>query len=348
MDELLVYLTAERQFYNRSKSLSKLKLAKNIQSIAKDVILYESDAIKNLIHHIQDDFEQVVHTILACKGRVVISGIGKSAIIAQKIVATMNSTGTPALFMHAADAIHGDLGMIQKEDVVICISKSGNTPEIKVLVPLIKRRGSVLIGMVGNKDSYLAQSSDFVLDVTVEKEACPNNLAPTTSTTATLVMGDALAVALLECRNFTSEDFAQFHPGGALGKQLYLKVKDVYINNEKPMVAPSSSAKEVILEISSKRLGITAVIENNQLKGVVTDGDIRRMMNKYDEIKGLTAQDIMTVNPKTIEADEYAVNALRIMQEKILHNWLLQITNRLKVLYIYTIYCEKESYKNIL
>lgn len=316
MDELLVYLTAERQFYNRSKSLSKLKLAKNIQSIAKDVILYESDAIKNLIHHIQDDFEQVVHTILACKGRVVISGIGKSAIIAQKIVATMNSTGTPALFMHAADAIHGDLGMIQKEDVVICISKSGNTPEIKVLVPLIKRRGSVLIGMVGNKDSYLAQSSDFVLDVTVEKEACPNNLAPTTSTTATLVMGDALAVALLECRNFTSEDFAQFHPGGALGKQLYLKVKDVYINNEKPAVAPSSSAKEVILEISSKRLGITAVIENNQLKGVVTDGDIRRMMNKYDEIKGLTAQDIMTVNPKTIEADEYAVNALRIMQEK--------------------------------
>ncbi|MFN8416586.1 MAG: KpsF/GutQ family sugar-phosphate isomerase [Cytophagaceae bacterium] len=293
-----------------------MKLAKNIQSIAKDVILYESDAIKNLIHHIQDDFEQVVHTILACKGRVVISGIGKSAIIAQKIVATMNSTGTPALFMHAADAIHGDLGMIQKEDVVICISKSGNTPEIKVLVPLIKRRGSVLIGMVGNKDSYLAQSSDFVLDVTVEKEACPNNLAPTTSTTATLVMGDALAVALLECRNFTSEDFAQFHPGGALGKQLYLKVKDVYINNEKPAVAPSSSAKEVILEISSKRLGITAVIENNQLKGVVTDGDIRRMMNKYDEIKGLTAQDIMTVNPKTIEADEYAVNALRIMQEK--------------------------------
>jgi arabinose-5-phosphate isomerase len=316
MDELLVYLTVERQFYNRSKSLSKLKLTKNIQSIAKDVILYESDAIKNLIHHIQDDFEQVVHKILTCKGRVVISGIGKSAIIAQKIVATLNSTGTPALFMHAADAIHGDLGMVQADDVVICISKSGNTPEIKVLVPLIKRRGSVLIGMVGNKDSYLAQSSDFILDVTVEKEACPNNLAPTTSTTATLVMGDALAVALLECRNFTSEDFAQYHPGGALGKQLYLKVHDVYINNEKPIVIPTSSVKEVILEISSKRLGATAVIENNQLIGIITDGDIRRMMNKYDEIKGLIAQDIMTVNPKTIEADEYAVNALRIMQEK--------------------------------
>lgn len=293
-----------------------MKLAKNIQSIAKDVILYESDAIKNLIHHIQDDFEQVVQTILACKGRVVISGIGKSAIIAQKIVATLNSTGTPSLFMHAADAIHGDLGMIQGEDVVICISKSGNTPEIKVLVPLIKRRGSVLIGMVGNKDSYLAQSSDYILDVTVEKEACPNNLAPTTSTTATLVMGDALAVALLECRNFTSEDFAQYHPGGALGKQLYLKVHDVYINNEKPIVSPSSSAKEAILEISSKRLGATAVIENDELKGIITDGDIRRMMNKYDELKGLTAKDIMTVSPKTIEADEYAVNALRIMQEK--------------------------------
>ncbi|MCU0416237.1 MAG: KpsF/GutQ family sugar-phosphate isomerase [Cytophagaceae bacterium] len=293
-----------------------MKLTKNIQTIAKDVILYESDALKKMVDAIDNDFERIIETILACKGRVVITGIGKSAIIAQKIVATLNSTGTPSLFMHAADAIHGDLGMIQKEDVVICISKSGNTPEIKVLVPLIRRRGSVLIGMVGNIDSYLSHNSDYRLNVTVEKEACPNNLAPTTSTTATLVMGDALAVALLECRSFSSDDFAQLHPGGALGKQLYLKVKDVYLNNERPIVSPSSTIKEVIVEISSKRLGATAVIQEEQLVGIITDGDLRRMMNTHEDWKGLSAQDIMTSQPKTIEAEAYAVHALRIMQEK--------------------------------
>lgn len=293
-----------------------MKLTKNIQTIAKDVILYESDALKKMVDAIDNDFERIIETILACKGRVVITGIGKSAIIAQKIVATLNSTGTPSLFMHAADAIHGDLGMIQKEDVVICISKSGNTPEIKVLVPLIRRRGSVLIGMVGNIDSYLAHNSDYRLNVTVEKEACPNNLAPTTSTTATLVMGDALAVALLECRSFSSDDFAQLHPGGALGKQLYLKVKDVYLNNERPIVAPSSTIKEVIVEISSKRLGATAVIQEEQLVGIITDGDLRRMMNTHEDWKGLSAQDIMTSQPKTIDAEAYAVHALRVMQEK--------------------------------
>ncbi len=294
-----------------------MKLAKNIVSIVTDVILNESEAIKNLVNHITDDFQYIIDAILACKGRVVITGIGKSAIIANKIVATMNSTGTPALFMHAADAIHGDLGMIQSDDVVICISKSGNTPEIKVLVPLIKSRGSVLIGMVGKMDSYLAQQSDYVLNVTVEREACPNNLAPTTSTTATLVMGDALAVALLECRNFGSEDFAKLHPGGALGKQLYLRVNDLYAANEKPMVAPTASVKDVILEISSKRLGAAAVIDaQGKLLGIITDGDLRRMLNSYDTFTSLTALDIMTKSPKTIDAEEYAASAMTLMQSK--------------------------------
>jgi len=294
-----------------------LKLTKNIKSIVSDVILNESDAIKNLIHHINDDFQHIIEAILVCKGRVVITGIGKSAIIGNKIVATLNSTGTPALFMHAADAIHGDLGMIQSEDIVICISKSGNTPEIKVLVPLIRSRGTLMIGMVGNMDSYLAQQSDYVINVTVEREACPNNLAPTTSTTATLVMGDALAVALLECRNFSSDDFAKLHPGGALGKQLYLRVNDVYSNNQKPHVLPTASVKEVILEISSKRLGAAAVLDQNGvLKGIITDGDLRRMLNAYDNFTALTAADIMSANPKTIEADEYAASAMTLMQSK--------------------------------
>lgn len=294
-----------------------MKLTKNIVSIVTDVILNESEAIKNLVNHITDDFQHIIDAILACKGRVVITGIGKSAIIANKIVATMNSTGTPALFMHAADAIHGDLGMIQSDDVVICISKSGNTPEIKVLVPLIKGRGSILIGMVGKLDSYLAQQSDYVLDVTVEREACPNNLAPTTSTTATLVMGDALAVALLECRNFGSEDFAKLHPGGALGKQLYLRVNDLYASNEKPIVAPAASIKDVILEISSKRLGAAAVIDaDGKLLGIITDGDLRRMLNSHDTFTHLTAVDIMTKSPKTIDAEEYAASAMTLMQSK--------------------------------
>jgi arabinose-5-phosphate isomerase len=269
------------------------------------------------VNLITDDFQQIIETILSCKGRVVITGIGKSAIVANKIVATLNSTGTPALFMHAADAIHGDLGMIQRDDVVICISKSGNTPEIKVLVPLIKSRGTVLVGMVGKLDSYLAQQSDYVLDVTVEREACPNNLAPTTSTTATMVMGDALAVALLECRDFSSADFAKLHPGGALGKQLYLKVNDVYGGNEKPIVSPRASVKEVILEISSKRLGAAAVIDAaGMLVGIITDGDLRRMLNSYDSFANLTATQIMTPAPKTIDADTYATTAMALMQSK--------------------------------
>jgi len=294
-----------------------LKLTKNIVSIVTDVILNESEAIKNLVNLITDDFQQIIETILSCKGRVVITGIGKSAIVANKIVATLNSTGTPALFMHAADAIHGDLGMIQRDDVVICISKSGNTPEIKVLVPLIKSRGTVLVGMVGKLDSYLAQQSDYVLDVTVEREACPNNLAPTTSTTATMVMGDALAVALLECRDFSSADFAKLHPGGALGKQLYLKVNDLYGGNEKPIVSPTASVKEVILEISSKRLGAAAVIDAaGILVGIITDGDLRRMLNSHDSFANVTATQIMTPAPKTIDADTYATTAMTLMQSK--------------------------------
>ncbi|MGN6645406.1 MAG: KpsF/GutQ family sugar-phosphate isomerase [Cytophaga sp.] len=294
-----------------------MKLTKNIVSIVTDVIINESDAIKNLVNHINDDFHHIIEAILACKGRVVITGIGKSAIIGNKIVATMNSTGTPALFMHAADAIHGDLGMIQKDDVVICLSKSGNTPEIKVLVPLIKSRGSVLIGMVGNLDSYLAQQSDYILDVTVEREACPNNLAPTTSTTAALVMGDAVAVALLECRNFSSEDFAQNHPGGALGKQLYLRVNDIYASNEKPAVSLETSVKDVILEISSKRLGAAAVLAaDGTLAGIITDGDLRRMLNTHDSFSHLKAKDIMTKSPKTIDAEDFAASAMTLMQSK--------------------------------
>lgn len=294
-----------------------MKLTKNIQTIAKDVILNESFAIQNLATYVDEVFENCVQAILNCTGRVVVSGIGKSAIIGNKIVATLNSTGTPALFMHAADAIHGDLGMILPNDIVICISKSGNTPEIKVLVPLIKRRGAQLIGMVGNVDSYLAQSSDFVLNCTVEKEACPNNLAPTTSTTATLVMGDALAVSLLECRNFGRTDFAELHPGGALGKQLYLKVNDLSVHNEKPQVHLNATVKELLLEITSKRLGATAVVDdNNQLVGIITDGDVRRMLNKYDSFQGIQAKDIMTANPKTIDGNEFAVNALKLLQDK--------------------------------
>jgi arabinose-5-phosphate isomerase len=294
-----------------------LKLTKNIISIAKNVLQNEADAIKNLLNHINDEFEACVVELLEVKGRIIVTGVGKSAIIANKIVATMNSTGTPAIFMHAADAIHGDLGMIQKEDAVICLSKSGNTPEIKVLVPLIRRSGCKIIGLVGNVNSYLAEHSDYVINATVDKEACPLNLAPTTSTTAALVLGDALALCLLEMRDFTKEDFAKFHPGGAIGKQLYLRVSDIYPHNSIPKVMENSSIKEVIVEISSKRLGATAVMDkNDDLIGIVTDGDLRRMLNKHENITGLTAKDIMTAHPKTIEKEEYAMEALKIMQEK--------------------------------
>lgn len=273
--------------------------------------------MENLAQFIDNDFEACVNEILQSKGRVVITGIGKSAIIANKIVATMNSTGTPALFMHAADAIHGDLGMIQSEDIVICLSKSGNTPEIKVLVPLLKRRGSKLVALVSNKNSYLADHADFVLNATIAEEACPNNLAPTTSTTAHLAMGDALAVCLLEMRDFSSEDFAKYHPGGSLGKQLYLKVEDVFSANLLPVVKPETPLKDVILEISSKRLGATAVVDESQnLLGIITDGDLRRMLQKESNIARITAAEIMTRDPKSIDKSEFAVKALQIMQEK--------------------------------
>jgi arabinose-5-phosphate isomerase len=294
-----------------------LKLIKNIQSTAKKVLQEEAYAILKIAENINNDFEACVNHLLSCRGRLVITGIGKSAIIAQKIVATLNSTGTPSLFMHAADAIHGDLGMIQAEDSVICISKSGDTPEVKVLVPLIKRTGVKLIAMVSNTNSYLAQNSDFILNALAEREADTLNLAPTTSTTVALALGDALAVCLLECRGFNSKDFAKYHPGGALGKKLYLKVSDIYPQHEFPKVFTKTSIKEVIIEISSKRLGATAVLEENgTLAGIITDGDIRRMLNQHENLTGLEAKDIMTISPKTIEDDAYATEALRIMQEK--------------------------------
>jgi len=293
-----------------------LNLVKNIIKIARDVLINESQAVLNLTNFIDNDFEACVHEIFASKGRVVITGIGKSAIIANKIVATLNSTGTPSLFMHAADAIHGDLGMIQREDVVICISKSGNTPEIKVLVPLLKRRGSKLVALVSNTNSYLAQQADYILNATIAEEACPNNLAPTTSTTAHLALGDALAVCLLELRNFSSRDFAEYHPGGSLGKQLYMKVSDIYTHNELPLVKVDALLKDVILEISSKRLGCTAVVDNEKnLLGMITDGDLRRMLQKDINLTQVSAGDIMTRNPKKIEKDEFAVKALHMMQE---------------------------------
>jgi arabinose-5-phosphate isomerase len=293
-----------------------LKLAKNIKSVAIKVLQTEANAIQNLVNFIDDEFVACVEAILESKGRVVITGIGKSAIIANKIVATMNSTGTPALFMHAADAIHGDLGMIQPEDFVICISKSGNTPEIKVLVPLLKRLGSKLIAMVSNPDSYLAQNSDYVLKATISEEACPNNLAPTSSTTAQLALGDALAVCLLEAKGFTSEDFAKYHPGGALGKQLYLTVGDVVPKNLIPAVGEEAPLSEVIMEISGKRLGATAVLDgDSKLLGIITDGDLRRMLQRMKDISGVRAKDIMTTNPKSIQIDEYAIIALNKMKE---------------------------------
>ena len=287
----------------------------NLIAIAKQTITDEAQAVAKLVDYIDEDFTQAVEYILASKGRVVITGIGKSAIIANKIVATMNSTGTPAIFMHAADAIHGDLGIIQEDDVVICISKSGNTPEIKVLVPLLKRGNNKLIAITSNKGSVLAQQADCVLYAHVEKEACPNNLAPTTSTTAQLVLGDALAVCLLEMKHFGSSDFAKYHPGGALGKRLYLKVADIVVHNQKPQVTPNTDIRQVIVEISAKMLGVAAVIANDEIVGVVTDGDIRRMLSKTDSIKGLTAKDIMSTNPKTIDWDSLAIDALKLMEQ---------------------------------
>ena len=289
---------------------------KNIIETAKETILTEAEAIRKMADLVNSDFENAVNAILSSDGRVIVTGIGKSANIATKIVATMNSTGTPAVFMHAADAIHGDLGNIQSSDVVICISKSGNTPEIKVLVPLIKNSGNPIIAITGNPDSFLGRNADHVLNSYVEKEACPNNLAPTTSTTAQLVMGDALAVCLLSMKEFTSRDFAKYHPGGTLGKKLYLRVSDLVSNNEVPKVGPDAPIKDVIVEISKKRLGTTAVVDGNRQVGIVTDGDIRRMLETQTDIKSLKASDIMSKNPIQVDADTMAVEALDIMEEK--------------------------------
>ena len=286
----------------------------NIIANAKKTILAESNAIANLANFIDSAFEEAVKFIYNSKGRVIVTGIGKSANIAAKIVATFNSTGTPAVFMHAADAIHGDLGNVLEKDVVICISKSGNTPEIKVLVPLIKNYGNKIIAITGNVDSFLGKNADFPLNTFVEKEACPNNLAPTTSTTAQLVMGDALAVCLLELKGFTSKDFAKYHPGGALGKRLYLRVSDLIKNNELPQVSENDSVVKVIVEISEKRLGVTAVIKESKIIGIITDGDLRRMLTKTTEINNFTAKDIMGNNPKTIHREAMAIEALDALE----------------------------------
>ena len=291
-----------------------MKSADKIKQIAFNAISTEEKAVKGLKKSINDVFVSVVKLILITKGRVVITGIGKSAIIAQKIVATLNSTGTPSVFMHAADAVHGDLGTITDDDVVICISKSGNTPEIKVLVPLLKAGGCKLVGMTGNKDSFLAANSDHVLNCKVEKEACPHDLAPTSSTTVQLVLGDALAICLLECRDFSSKDFAKYHPGGSLGKRLYLKAGDLSKQNERPVVGPEDPVKKVIHEISSKRIGAAAVVHKGKLAGVITDGDIRRMLEKHNDISKLIASDIMSKKPKTIEAEELAMEAMKRMR----------------------------------
>src|ERR1035437_8627035 len=288
----------------------------DIISLAKQTITQEAEAIAGMVSFINDDFKKTIDLIINCKGRLVISGIGKSAIIAQKIVATLNSTGTPSLFMHAADAIHGDLGMIRDNDIVLCISKSGNTPEIKILIPLIKRGGNKIIAMVSETKSYLAEQADYVLKATVTKEACPNNLAPTSSTTAQLALVDALAVCLLELRGFGQEDFAKYHPGGALGKKMYMKVSDLFIKVNPPKVLFDATINETIIEISHKRLGATAVIDaNGKLLGIVTDGDLRRMLEKYSDFSQLRAIDIMTKNPKTIPETDLAIKAFNMMED---------------------------------
>jgi len=292
-----------------------LESKKSIIDSATSTLKLESGAIMRLIDYINDDFIEVVNTILSSSGRVIVTGIGKSAIIAQKIVATFNSTGTPAIFMHAADAVHGDLGMIQKDDVVLCLSKSGNTPEIKLLAPLLKLSGNKLVAMLGNTQSDLAQQADLILNTTVEKEACPHNLAPTTSTTAQLAMGDALAICLLQARNFQSTDFAKYHPGGALGKRLYLKAGDLALKNEKPSISANAPVKDIIIEISKNRLGAVVVTNGDDILGVITDGDIRRMLEKHTNLENIKANDLMNANPKTIDSEELALLALEIIKK---------------------------------
>jgi arabinose-5-phosphate isomerase len=286
----------------------------SILNTAKKTIDLQRDAIANLSHLLNEDFANAVQLIYKSKGRVIITGIGKSAIIANKIVATLNSTGTPSIFMHAADAIHGDLGLILKDDIVICISKSGNTPEIKVLVPLIKSGKNKMIAITGNENSYLGQQADFILNTYVEQEACPNNLAPTTSTTAQMVIGDALAVCLLELRGFSSKDFAKYHPGGALGKRLYLRVSDLSSVNQKPQVGLNTNIKDIIVEITEKMLGVAAVVEDKKIVGIITDGDLRRMLSKSDSFLNFKAKDIMSTNPKRIDENAMAIDAMELME----------------------------------
>ena len=292
-----------------------------IHDIATQVIENEAAAIKGLLPSIDEAFDKVIRLMLDNKGTIVFSGVGKSAIIAQKLTATMNSTGTSAVFMHAADAIHGDLGIIRENDLVVILSKSGETAEIKVLVPLIKLRGNPIIAIVGNRNRTLARQADLVLDVTVDGEGISGNLAPTSSTTAQLVMGDALAICLMRCRGFSSDDFAKFHPGGALGKQLYLRVKDLYLNNEKPEVGPDDSLTQVIIEMTKKRLGAAIVIDHERIAGIITDGDLRRMLLKHPDIEHVKASDIMTPNPKTIDEDDLVADALHKMR----HNSITQL-----------------------
>ncbi len=289
----------------------------DIKAVAIKVIQDEAEAVRNLTNYIDEDFEAVVKLIYESKGRVIVTGIGKSAIIATKMVATMNSTGTPAVFMHAADAIHGDLGMIREEDVVICVSKSGNTPEIKVLIPLIRNNGNKnIVAMVSNTDSFLAKNALYILKAKVEKEACPLNLAPTNSTTAQLVLGDALAMCLIECRSFSSRDFAKYHPGGTLGKRLYTRVADVYDADNRPNIKMDAGIRPVILAMSKGRLGAVAIVDDEEhLLGIITDGDLRRMMEKYEDVDGLTAANIMSKSPKTISVEELAYNAYRMMEQ---------------------------------
>jgi len=300
----------------------------DIISLAKQTITQEAEAIAGMVSFINDDFKKTIDLIINCKGRLVISGIGKSAIIAQKIVATLNSTGTPSLFMHAADAIHGDMGMIQQDDVVMIISKSGDSPEIKVLVPIVKNFGNKIIAMVGQTQSYLAKQTDLILNTTVSKEACPNNLAPTSSTTAQMVMGDAIAICLMHAKGFSADEFARFHPGGTLGKKLYLKVSDLSLQNEKPHVDETSSLKDVIVEITKRRLGATAVLDKNEhIAGIITDGDLRRMLEKNILLQNITAKDIMAINPKTISQNDLAVDALDLMRKNNISQ-LLVVDNK--------------------
>lgn len=301
----------------------------SIKQTALKTIQLEADSIAHLQTFVDENFEKAVKAIHGSGGRLIVSGIGKSAIVAQKIVATLNSTGTPSVFMHAADAIHGDLGMIQQNDIVLIISKSGESPEIKVLVPLIRNFGNILIGMVGNIESFLARNSDHILNATVSQEACPNNLAPTSSTTAQMVMGDTLAVCLMELNGFSGEDFAKFHPGGMLGKKLYLRVKDLYADNAKPLVTPEASLREIIIEISGKRLGATAVVnEAGAAIGIITDGDLRRMLQHGENLNTVKAKDILTSSPKTIEPEALAVHALDILRKNDISQLIVQKNGR--------------------